>query len=105
MAFQPIVEQIETITLEEVASSEDTVYYDTDALSQRLTREFGERDRRIRSLERTNETFISFKKTNFREIETNFRIDTYNENVDRAVENVYKIADELLATKIKKREL
>ncbi|CAG8795810.1 26853_t:CDS:2, partial [Dentiscutata erythropus] len=39
------------------------------------------------------------------EVETNFRIDTYNENVNRAVENVYKIADELLATKIKKREI
>ncbi|CAG8829320.1 23728_t:CDS:2, partial [Dentiscutata erythropus] len=64
MAFQPVVEQIETITLEKVASSEDMVYYDTNALSQRLTREFEEHDRRIRSLERTNETFISFKETN-----------------------------------------
>ncbi|CAG8807277.1 10843_t:CDS:2 [Dentiscutata erythropus] len=47
MAFQPIVEQIETITLEEVTNS----------------------------------------------------------NEEKAVENVYRIADELLATKIKKREM
>ncbi|CAG8790248.1 21268_t:CDS:2, partial [Dentiscutata erythropus] len=43
--------------------------------------------------------------TSEQEVETNFRIDTYNENVDRAVDNVYRIVDELLATKIKKREI
>ncbi|CAG8506562.1 5010_t:CDS:2 [Dentiscutata erythropus] len=83
---------------EETTSEQELRNY----LTERMTTEFQRYENRINSLEETNLTLKDYLN---REVETNFKIDTYNQNVDRAVDNVYRIVDELLATKIKKREL